>query len=307
MTTIPKSKDQVPTLTDAVKLYNDASALYDKLSGDTTRSIARFMLSLPSSPTLSQSVGSDEESERIILDNACGTGALTFELLLSFPQNVNKMIEIHATDIAPSMITTLLTKRATEYKHIHSEIQLHATPMDSQNLSFSDNTFTHVYMNFGIFFLPDPVRGVEEIYRTLKPGGHVYISTWKDLGYLDTLREAQRIIHPDSANTGERGVFFSQPYSEEWFTESKLRDTLIAGGFDVSRTEILRTKTRLIGTDVEGLIETFLVPYSKRMDDAGWTVGERERLRAVIRSLLTEEQKESASVEMEAFVGVAVK
>ncbi|KAL4772068.1 S-adenosyl-L-methionine-dependent methyltransferase [Aspergillus nidulans var. acristatus] len=307
MTTNLKSKDPVPTLTDAVKLYNDASALYDKHSGDTTRSVARFMLSLPSSPTSSQFEGSDTENEAIILDNACGTGALTFELLLACPRNIKKMIEIHATDIAPSMITTLLTKRATEYKDIHSEIQLHATPMDSQNLSFLDNTFTHIYMNFGIFFLPDPVRGVEEIYRTLKPGGHVYISTWKDLGYLETLREAQRVILSDSADTGERGVFFSQLYPEEWFTESKLRNTLIAGGFNESRTEILRTKTRITGMDVEGLIETFLVPYSKRMDDAGWTAGERERLRAVIRGLLTEEQKNSASVEMEAFVGVAMK
>ncbi|KAL4924161.1 class I SAM-dependent methyltransferase [Aspergillus undulatus] len=307
MTTDPESKDPVPTLTEAVELYNDTSAFYDKYSGDTTRSIARFMLSLPSSPTLTQSLGPGTENEGIILDNACGTGALTFELLLSFPQNIKKMIEIHATDIAPSMITTLLTKRAAEYKHIHSEIQLHATPMDSQNLSFPENSFTHVYMNFGIFFLPDPVRGVEEIYRTLKPGGHAYISTWKDLGYLDTLREAQRVVRPDSANSGEGGVFFSQLYSEEWFTESKLRNTLIAGGFDESRTEILRTRTRLTGMNVEGLIETFLVPYSKRMDDAGWTAGERERLRAVIRGLLTEEQKNSASVEMEAFVGVAVK
>ncbi|KAL6231082.1 S-adenosyl-L-methionine-dependent methyltransferase [Aspergillus navahoensis] len=243
----------------------------------------------------------------MILDNACGTGALTFELLLSFPQSTQRMIKIHATDIAPSMITTFLTKRATQYKHIHPEIQLHATPMDSQNLSFAGNSFTHVYMNFGIFFLPDPVRGVEEIYRTLKPGGHVYISTWKDFGYLDILREAQRAIRPDSVNTGEEGVFFSQLYSEEWFTESKLRNTLIAGGFDEYRIEILRTSTRLCGMDVEGLIETILVPYSKRMDDAGWTVGERERLRAVIRGLSTEEQKNSASVEMDAFVGVAVK
>ncbi|KAL4997040.1 S-adenosyl-L-methionine-dependent methyltransferase [Aspergillus recurvatus] len=307
MTTNPKSEDPVPTLTDAAELYNGASALYDKYNGDTTRRVARFMLTLPSSPTLSHSPGSDAESERIILDSACGTGALTFELLLSIPQDTKKMIEIHAIDIAPSMITTLLTKRATEYKHIHSEIRLHATPMDSQNLSFPGNSFTHVYMNFGIFFLPDPVRGIKEIYRTLKPGGHVYISTWKDLGYLDTLREAQRVIRPDSANARGEGVFFSQLYPEEWFTESKLRNTLIAGGFDESRIQILRTRTRLIGMDVEGLIETFLVPYSKKMDDAGWTVGERERLRAVIRGLLTEEQKNSASVEMEAFVGVAAK
>ena len=42
--------------------------------------------------------------------------------------------------------------------------------MDGRDLKFRDATFDAGFTNFGIFFLPDLVKGGAELYRTLKPG-----------------------------------------------------------------------------------------------------------------------------------------
>ncbi|WP_167711780.1 MULTISPECIES: class I SAM-dependent methyltransferase [unclassified Thermococcus] len=43
--------------------------------------------------------------------------------------------------------------------------------MDAQNLEFEDNTFDTVVSTFVFCTVPDPVKGLKEAYRVLKPGG----------------------------------------------------------------------------------------------------------------------------------------
>ncbi len=55
--------------------------------------------------------------------------------------------------------------------------------MDAETLDFADSTFDIVLCAFGIFFLPDMVRGVREMYRVLKPGGCVALSAWPNQSF----------------------------------------------------------------------------------------------------------------------------
>jgi ubiquinone/menaquinone biosynthesis C-methylase UbiE len=41
---------------------------------------------------------------------------------------------------------------------------------DGQALSFSDRSFDAVLCNLGLMFFPDPVRGLSEFRRVLRPG-----------------------------------------------------------------------------------------------------------------------------------------
>jgi ubiquinone/menaquinone biosynthesis C-methylase UbiE len=43
--------------------------------------------------------------------------------------------------------------------------------MDVQNLEFEDNTFDTVVSTFVFCTVPDPIKGLKEVYRVLKPGG----------------------------------------------------------------------------------------------------------------------------------------
>lgn len=43
--------------------------------------------------------------------------------------------------------------------------------MDVQNLEFEDNTFDTIVSTFVFCTVPDPIKGLKEVYRVLKPGG----------------------------------------------------------------------------------------------------------------------------------------
>src|SRR5262249_36683759 len=49
------------------------------------------------------------------------------------------------------------------------------TLSDAEHLEFSDRSFDVVLSLYALFHFPDPFRAVTEIYRVLRPGGHVVV------------------------------------------------------------------------------------------------------------------------------------
>lgn len=218
-------------LTQAGEFFNTWSETYERNVGGSTRRVARFMLSCSPTP----------DAGSIILDNACGSGQLAFEALELFPSSGSPRPKIHAVDIAPKMVE-LLKQKAGKAELPGSVLETGV--MDAQDISFPDNTFTHSYMNFGIFFLPDGARGAAEIHRTLRPGGTAFVSSWEHLGYVSHIRAAQKAVRPNDE-------LFQLPFPEEWCKEEKLRETLVAGGFAPEKIKILRTKSAMQGENVQ--------------------------------------------------------
>ncbi|KAK0122030.1 hypothetical protein ONS95_010295 [Cadophora gregata] len=126
-----------------------------------------------------------------ILDNACGPGIVSEKIKVRHPN-----ARIMAADLSPAMIEEVTHRITTEgWKDMETDM------LDARNLSsLTDNTFTHVFTNFGL-----PVPGdtgssnkvISEIFRVLKPGGVGSVSTWADRVWLTAFYNTALWVRPN--------------------------------------------------------------------------------------------------------------
>lgn len=76
-------------------------------------------------------------------------------------------LAITAIDISPGMVARAV-RRASAY---HGSLQVELG--DVQDLAYADETFDTVATSCTFCSVPDPVRGLRELYRCLKPGGRL--------------------------------------------------------------------------------------------------------------------------------------
>ncbi|KAJ3050815.1 hypothetical protein HK097_008192 [Rhizophlyctis rosea] len=164
-----------------------------------------------------------------ILDTATGTGILPLQIVEEYTKaGLLEDLEIVATDFAEGMIE-LLEKRIAEKGYggvIKTEV------MDAQNLTFPDATFTHAYMIFGIFFIPDPVKALRELHRTLLPGGNAALTSW---GATDMFRLSAEVFRRLGGQGENAPKLSGGPYGHDWASASYIEGLCKQAGF--SRTE----------------------------------------------------------------------
>ncbi|KAF4178028.1 hypothetical protein CNMCM8694_001969 [Aspergillus lentulus] len=204
------------------------SASYERVTGGCTRDVAQFLLTLQ--PIV--------DASSVVLDNPCGTGIITEEILERFPTSSKR--KIYAADLTPSKVSSLST---------NAEI------MDAEELTCPDNMFTHSYTNLGILFLKNPEKGASHIYRTLQPGGTAFLTTWSKLGYLSPVRRAQKAVRPDSTP-------WELPIGEACFTEEKLRQVLKSGGFEAGKVQSQTRTVAYRGKDLNDLVDIMVAAFS---------------------------------------------
>jgi ubiquinone/menaquinone biosynthesis C-methylase UbiE len=100
-----------------------------------------------------------------VLDIATGTG-LSAEAALA---GVGATGHVTAADLSPAM-----AEKARE--RLGKAPNVSVSVEDGQALSFPDRSFDAVLCNLGLMFFPDPVRGLLEFRRMLRPGGRAAIS-----------------------------------------------------------------------------------------------------------------------------------
>jgi len=99
----------------------------------------------------------------VVLDVACGTGDLSFEL-----QHDSKA-KVIGTDFCRPMLTVAAEKgekNGTGVPFIEA---------DAMNLSFADASFDALTIAFGLRNLPNFGNGLKELHRVLKPGGRIAV------------------------------------------------------------------------------------------------------------------------------------
>ena len=101
------------------------------------------------------------------LDVAAGSGALSIPAARLGAQ-------VLATDQSPVMLELLRERASLEGLHIETRV------MDGQALELDDNSFDMAGSQFGVMLFPDMPKGICEMVRVVKPGGHVLMNVYGD-------------------------------------------------------------------------------------------------------------------------------
>src|SRR5215510_14343196 len=126
-----------------------------------------------------------------ILDVGCGTGASA----LPAAQIVGPTGKVIGVDLAEKLLEMARTK-ATQRQLQNVEFRLG----DMTALGLPDNQFDAIVSVFSIFFVQDMVSIVRELWRMVKPGGKLAITTWGARFFAPVYsvwREAVRNVRPD--------------------------------------------------------------------------------------------------------------
>jgi SAM-dependent methyltransferase len=99
-----------------------------------------------------------------VLDVAAGSGDQT----LTLAQQVGAQGHVLATDLSPAIVA-LAQENATRAGFSHVETRV----ADGEDLGVVEASFDAAVCRLGLMFFPDPLRGLREIHRALRPGGGV--------------------------------------------------------------------------------------------------------------------------------------
>jgi ubiquinone/menaquinone biosynthesis C-methylase UbiE len=132
----------------------EAAAEYDRAFAHVTRYFMPFLLR-----------AGDVAPGMRVLDIATGTG-LSAEAALAA---VGSAGHVAACDVSPAMVERARA-RLGDVSNASVSVE------DGQALSFSDGSFDAVLCNLGLMFFSDPVRGLSEFRRVLRPGRRAAVS-----------------------------------------------------------------------------------------------------------------------------------
>ncbi|MDI6028393.1 class I SAM-dependent methyltransferase [Corticibacterium sp. UT-5YL-CI-8] len=103
-----------------------------------------------------------------VLDVGCGPGWFWAAAANDLPQNLHLTL----SDLSPGMV-----QEAVERCLPLPFVSVTGQQADAAGLPFEDGTFDAVIAMHMLYHLPDPSKAVAEMYRVLKPGGFLAITT----------------------------------------------------------------------------------------------------------------------------------
>lgn len=149
-----------PKNTDVKSLFDTIAPEYDKMNN---------IISLGSHKKWRQKVMNKMvfPNEAQIIDLATGTA----DLAIALAENSDVKTKIVGLDFSEAMLAVGQTKvDLSDYSEKITLVQ-----GDVMALDLPDNRFDIVTIGFGLRNLPDPKKGIDEMYRILKPGGQLVI------------------------------------------------------------------------------------------------------------------------------------
>jgi len=226
--------------------------LYDLMVGDTMENLATASLEL--APALT--------SGAVVHDNGCGTGAAT-AAVTHLADRAGAQITIEGTDVDAAALTIYRNTAAARGWPVT------ARRMDSQHLSFADNTFTHSIGNALLFVLPgDGVAAVQEAHRCLQPGGALIVNSWHYVPNLAPVQTAARVTRPAGTPVPREGM-------DKWSDPDFLHDVVVRGGFTGDRVVLGQADVEVTTPELSQFA-TMLWSFIGGTSESGWLTSDIE-------------------------------
>ena len=160
-----------------------------------------------------------------------------------------------------------------------------AFKMDSQTLSFADNTFSLSIGNALLFVLPnDGIDALKEMYRTLKPGGTVLVNSWAYIPNMEPLQMAAKVTRPPGTSLLRQGL-------EKWTASEFLQDVVEKGGFDKDKITLKKGVVYCTTPELTHFA-TMLWSFVGGTSEVGWLKSDEENWDKAI-DIIKEELKQT--------------
>jgi ubiquinone/menaquinone biosynthesis C-methylase UbiE len=168
-----------------------------------------------------------------IIDLGSGTG----EPALTLARRMNGHIQITGIDAAEGMVKVAKSKVANE--HLTG---IDFTAMPAEKMDFEDNFFDRALCRFSVMLFTDPLQGLKELRRVLKPGGHFSLAVWSTPETMRTLYWSYEVFkhrldedyHPPLAKVTSLGApgIMEQLLQEAGFKQFKVEQKIFHYQFE---------------------------------------------------------------------------
>jgi ubiquinone/menaquinone biosynthesis C-methylase UbiE len=180
-----------------------------------------------------------------VLEVACGTGRLTRQL----SKRLAGQSTLTAIDISADMLEVA--------KHNLTGEKISFIEANAMDLPFDNDSFNYVFCQYGIMFFADKLKGVQEAYRVLKPGGRYLFSTWDDTLKMPLLK----VVFNDTLFPffeGEELSPYMVPFSMH--DPEALKQLLAAAGF--KKIEVENVVLEGTSPSAKEVVNAFLLKHS---------------------------------------------
>lgn len=167
-----------------------------------------------------------------VIDIAGGNGLLARKILQSLKDSNRDKNNFYicSTDFSEKMVQ--VAKQRMSQLQIRDDLKqcCDFQVMDGQNLTVDSNSLDFAFSCFGLFMFPNRKKGLEEMYRVLKPSGKGIISSWATFHFEVSASVFQKVVnHPEIQPIKQ---LLKQPnFSVGFKEENSIKEELAAVGF----------------------------------------------------------------------------